>query len=88
MSSKQDAKRVEKLLKGVQVKEGEEEDIGDEGGDSEETKMEKLEMKELEKIIEDKHANYGKISRHYKLFEYVAKRDVDQVLRYVKPRHP
>ena len=87
MNSKQDAKRVEKLLKSVQVKDEAEEDVG-EGDEGDDAKMEKLEMKELEKIIEDKHANYGKISRHYKLFEYVARSDPDQVLRYAKPRHP
>ena len=46
---------------------------------------EDAEAKELEKIIEDKHANYSKISRHYKLFEYLSKSDPGQVLRYVKP---
>jgi hypothetical protein len=42
---------------------------------NEDDELSKVEMKELEKIIEDKHANYSKISRHYKLFEYVARSD-------------
>lgn len=61
MTSKSDMKRVDKILKSIKT-----EDEGDESGG---------ESKELESIIEDNHANYSKISRHYKLFEYVAKSD-------------
>lgn len=43
-------------------------------------------MKEFEKLIESKHANYNKIAKEYKLFEYVARQNNDQVVRYVKPR--
>lgn len=75
MTSKSDMKRVDKLVKGIITDEGD-----DESGGSE--------AKELESIIEDNHANYSKISRHYKLFEYVAKSDPGQVLRYVKERNP
>lgn len=43
-------------------------------------------MKEIEKLIKSKHTNYSKISEHYKLFEIVAKRYPEQVLRYVNNR--
>lgn len=36
-------------------------------------KLDEVEMKELEKLIENKHANYTKIAKEYKLFEYVAR---------------
>lgn len=52
------------------------------------TEESKTEVKELEKIIEEKHSNFSKISRYYKLFEYVSRADPDQVLRYVKQRSP
>jgi Programmed cell death protein 2, C-terminal putative domain len=87
MQGKKDEKRVEKILKNIKdtSNNGNDEDLLKEDpiGDSEEAKAE---MKELEKIIEEKHSNFGKISRHYKLFEYVAKADPDQILRYVKQR--
>ena len=40
-------------------------------------------MKELEKLINSKHTNYGKISEHYKLCEVVTKANPEQVLRYI-----
>lgn len=49
-------------------------------------RLEKAEISELEKMIQDKHSNFSKISRQYKLFDYVAKSDPYQVIRYVKPR--
>ena len=54
-------------MKGIKEEESDE--------DEEEDKVGKVEAAELEKIIEDKHANYSKISRHYKLFEYISKAD-------------
>lgn len=63
MTSKSDMKRVDKILKSIKTED--EGDYDESGGES----------KELESIIEDNHANYSKISRHYKLFEYVAKSD-------------
>lgn len=84
-----DKKRIEKLVKGAIA--DTKDDLIEDGGEdlSEEAKkMEQLEMKEIEKIIEDKHANFSKISRHYKLFEYVARANPEQVLRYIKQRTP
>lgn len=43
-------------------------------------------MKELEKLIKSKHTNYSKIADQYKLCEIVAKKNPDQVLRYVNNR--
>ncbi len=89
MNGKKDDKRVDKILKNI--KETTEEDdvkdllMDDPNADSEESKVE---ASTLEKIIEEKHSNYGKISRHYKLFEYVAKAEPDQILRYNKSRTP
>ena len=80
-----DSKRVDKLVKEATATHDGEDMVGDDE-ECEETKMDRLEMKELEKIIEDKHANYAKISRHYKLFEYVARAQPEQILRYAKPR--
>ena len=59
--------------------------VDDPNADTEDSKVE---ASTLEKIIEEKHSNYGKISRHYKLFEYIAKSDPDQILRYIKDRTP
>jgi pre-rRNA-processing protein TSR4 len=93
-NSQKEAKRIEKLIKnatgggGAQGSDDLLDDQDDEEKMNEEQKIARLEMKELEKIIEDKHANYAKISRHYKLFEYVAKKEPSQVLRYAKPRSP
>ncbi len=84
MNGKKDEKRVEKILKNAGIS-GEDELVDDPNDESEETK---IEVKELEKLIEDKHSNFGKISRHFKLFDYVSKADPDQVLRYIKNRHP
>jgi pre-rRNA-processing protein TSR4 len=93
MRGKQDEKRVEKIMKSVkETKEGEEEFderdllLDEESADTREES--KVEARELEKIIADKHSNFNQISRHYKLFEYVARADPDQVLRYVKTRSP
>jgi len=91
MNGKKDEKRVEKILKNIKdtgaATEEDDKDLlmDDPNADTEESK---IEAKELEKIIEDKHSNFNKISRHYKLFEYVAKADPDQILRYVKHRSP
>lgn len=89
-ATKNDVKRVEKLMKGVKAEaEGQQLlELEDDPEMTEEAKKaEKSEVKELEKIIEDKHSNFSKISRQYKLFEYVvAKSDPEQVIRYVKPR--
>lgn len=43
-------------------------------------------MKELEKLIKQKHSNYSKISDHYKLCEIVSKQNPEQVLRFVNNR--
>ena len=84
MTGKQDNKRVEKILKGVTKVDDKDEMVIDDGvEDSEEAKVE---VKELEKIIEEKHSNFSKISRHYKLFDYVARADPGQVVRYIKSR--
>lgn len=84
MKGKKDSKRVDKILKSVAKVDDKEEYVVDDGiYDPEETKAE---VRELEKIIEEKHSNFSKISRHYKLFEYVSRADPEQVLRYVKQR--
>jgi hypothetical protein len=84
MNGKKDSKRVDKILKSVTTVDDKEEFVVDECiDDTEETKAE---VRELEKIIEEKHSNFSKISRHYKLFEYVSRADPEQVLRYVKQR--
>ena len=70
MTGKQDTKRVEKILKTVTNKVDDKEDIFvDDGADD------TAEVKELEKLIEDKHSNFSKISRHYKLFDFVSRSD-------------
>jgi hypothetical protein len=91
MRGKQDEKRVEKIMKSMkETKEGEEELderdllLDEESADTREES--KVEARELEKIIADKHSNFNQISRHYKLFEYVARANPDQVLRYIKTR--
>jgi hypothetical protein len=84
MNGKKDSKRVDKILKSVTNVDDKEDFLVDDGiEDTEETKAE---VRELEKIIEEKHSNFSKISRHYKLFEYVSRADPEQVLRYVKQR--
>jgi hypothetical protein len=84
MTGKKDSKRVDKILKSVTHVDDKEDLVVDDGlEDTEETKAE---VRELEKIIEEKHSNFSKISRHYKLFEYVSRADPEQVLRYVKQR--
>ena len=89
MNGKKDDKRVEKILKNLKETGNMDDEkdllIDDPNADTEESKVE---ASTLEKIIEEKHSNYGKISRHYKLFEYVAKSDPDQILRYLKDRTP
>ena len=89
MNGKKDDKRVEKILKSIKDSENMDDEkdllIDDPNADTEDSKVE---TSTLEKIIEEKHSNYGKISRHYKLFEYVAKSDPDQILRYNKDRSP
>jgi hypothetical protein len=75
MNGRKDDKRVEKILKKVTKVDDKEDMVIDDGvEDTEETKAE---VKELEKIIEEKHSNFSKISRHYKLFEYVSRADPD-----------
>lgn len=69
---------VERAMTGLKVGKVAEQEEGEQEDD--------VEAKELEKIIEDKHANYSKISRTYKLFEFVARSEPQQVLRYVKTR--
>ncbi len=54
-----DQKRIEKLSKNAMPKDDKEEDDDEEGWQDEE--MNEAEMKELEKLIESKHANYSKI---------------------------
>jgi hypothetical protein len=72
---------VEKILKTVTSKVDDKEDlVVDDGADD------AAEVKELEKLIEDKHSNFSKISRYYKLFDFVSRSDPEQVLRYVKHR--
>jgi len=66
-----DRKRVEALVKNLESSKQEDDE-------------DDPESKELEKIIEDKHANFAKISRHYKLFEHISRSDPGQVLRYIK----
>ena len=87
MNGKKDDKRVEKILKNLKETGNMDDEkdllIDDPNADTEESKVE---ASTLEKIIEEKHSNYSKISRHYKLFEYVAKSDPDQILRYLKDR--
>jgi hypothetical protein len=86
MNGKKDDKRVEKILKSVkETNEDDDKDllIDDPNADTEESK---IEAGTLEKIIQEKHSNYAKISKRYKLFEYVAKSDPDQILRYNKSR--
>jgi len=84
MTGKKDSKRVDKILKSVTHVDDKEDFVVDDGiDDTEETKAE---VRELEKIIEEKHSNFSKISRHYKLFEYVSRAEPQQVLRYVKHR--
>ena len=94
MNGKKDEKRVENILKNIKETVG-----GSTGNDDDDkdllmddphadTEESKVEARELEKIIQDKHSNFNKISRHYKLFEYIAKAEPDQVLRYVKQRSP
>ena len=73
MNGRKDDKRVEKILKKVTKVDDKEDMVIDDGvEDTEETKAE---VKELEKIIEEKHSNFSKISMHYKLFEYVSRAD-------------
>ncbi len=55
-------------------------------GGADQEKLDKVEMQELEKMIKNKHVNYSKIPLHYKLFEFVAKNNPDQLARYIKPR--
>ena len=87
MNGKKDDKRVEKILKNLKETGNMDDEkdllIDDPNADTEESKVE---ASTHEKIIEEKHSNYGKNSRHYKLFEYVAKSDTDQILRYLKVR--
>ena len=86
MTGKLDNKRVEKILKTVTKVDDKDELVVDDG--VEDTEDTKAEVKELEKIIEEKHSNFSKISRHYKLFDYVSRSDPNQILRYVKTRSP
>lgn len=74
---------MEKILKTVTSKVDDKEDlVVDDGAED------AVEVKELEKLIEDKHSNFSKISRHYKLFDFVSRSDPDQILRYIKHRSP
>lgn len=50
-------------------------DFGEDDPNFETDKVEELEMKELEKLIAQNHSGFNKISKYYKLFEYVVKRN-------------